>query len=266
MQIHQIRNATLRIRFGGSEFLVDPWLASMSEGITFRKSGLEGEVVDPATLDVVMPRCELPLTRAEVLAGVDAVVVTHVHPDHIDMAPDGTVGAPLDHALPVFVQNGDDAGAMRRSGFSDVRRLEDGGSIFRGVTLRRTPGRHGTKTPCGPASGVFFSSPAETKTLWIAGDTVWYPEVEAALATLRPDAIVLNACAAQFRTFGRLIMDDADVEAVCRAAPDATVIVSHMDTVAHATLTRKTLRAALERRGLADRVLMPDDGEEYCFN
>ena len=38
---------------------------------------------------------------------------------------------------------------------------------------------------------------------------------------------------------------------------------SHMDTVAHATLTRKTLRAALERRGLAKRVLMPDDGEEY---
>ena len=38
-----------------------------------------------------------------------------------------------------------------------------------------------------------------------------------------------------------------------------------MDTVAHAALTRKTLRAALERRSLARRVLMPDDGEEYVF-
>ena len=61
-------------------------------------------------------------------------------------------------------------------------------------------------------------------------------------------------------------MDDADVESVCRAAPNATVVASHMDTVAHASLTRKTLRAALERRGLAGRVLMPDDGEEYSFN
>ena len=38
-----------------------------------------------------------------------------------------------------------------------------------------------------------------------------------------------------------------------------------MDTVAHASLTRKTLKAALERRGLASRVLMPDDGETYAF-
>ena len=28
----------------------------------------------------------------------------------------------------------------------------------------------------------------------------------------------------------------------------------------------KTLRAALERRSIAGRVLMPDDGEEYSFN
>ena len=43
------------------------------------------------------------------------------------------------------------------------------------------------------------------------------------------------------------------------------VIASHMDTVAHASLTRKTLKAALERRGLASRVLMPDDGEMLNF-
>ena len=70
---------------------------------------------------------------------------------------------------------------------------------------------------------------------------------------------------AQLKTYGRLIMDDADVESVCRAAPNATVVASHMDTVAHASLTRKTLKAALEKRGLAGRVLMPDDGEEYVF-
>ena len=66
-------------------------------------------------------------------------------------------------------------------------------------------------------------------------------------------------------------MTEEQVEQVGRtfrhcAAPNATVITSHMDTVAHASLTRKTLRAALERRGLAGRVLMPDDGEEYSFN
>ena len=32
---------------------------------------------------------------ADVLSGVDAYVLTHLHPDHFDMAADGTVGAKL---------------------------------------------------------------------------------------------------------------------------------------------------------------------------
>ena len=86
------------------------------------------------------------------------------------------------------------------------------------------------------------------------------------MATLKPDVVILNACAARFKTFGRLIMDDADVASVCRAAPNATVIASHMDTVAHASLTRRTLKAALEKRGLVQRVLMPKDGDAYVFS
>ena len=133
------------------------------------------------------------------------------------------------------------------------------------MTLKRTFAKHGTKEPCGPASGVFFTSPSETKSLWILGDTIWCDEVAKTMVELKPDVVILNACAAQLRTYGRLIMDDADIENVCRAAPTATVIASHMDTVAHASLTRKTLKAALEKRGLASRVLMPDDGEAYVF-
>ena len=253
MKIKQIRNATLRINLGGVEFLIDPWLIGKSEGFTFGQSPFASEVVDPAQLDIVMPMCELPMPLADVLSGVDAYVLTHLHPDHFDMAPDGTVGAKLDKGVPIFV------------GFADVRMLTDDGVTFNGVTLKRTYAKHGTKEPCGPASGIFFSAPGERKTLWILGDTIWCDEVAKTMAELKPDVVILNACAAQLKTYGRLIMDDADVESVCRAAPNATVIASHMDTVAHASLTRKTLKAALERRGLVSRVLMPDDGEAYVF-
>ncbi len=265
MKIKQIRNATLRINFGGAEFLTDPWLVSKAEGMTFRKGPFASEVVDPAQLDIVMPMCELPIPVADVLSGVDAYVLTHLHPDHFDMAADGSAGAKLDKAVPLFVQNEDEVAIMKRSGFKDVQVFTDNGVAFRGVTLTRTFARHGTKTPCGPASGVFFTSPAEQKSLWILGDTIWCDETAKAMSAFKPDVVVLNACAAQLKTYGRLIMDDADVESVCRAAPNAMVIASHMDTVAHASLTRKTLKAALERRGLAGRVLMPDDGEEYSL-
>ena len=263
--IRQIRNATLRVRFGGVVFLIDPWLAGKAEGMTFRKGPFASEVVDPAQLDVVMPMCELPVPAAEVLKGVDACVLTHLHPDHFDMAADGTLGAKLDKAVPLFVQNEDELTKMKKSGFTSASTFSAKGTEFRGVRLMRTYAKHGTKVPCGPASGVFLSSPGEKKTLWIMGDTVWCDETAKAMTALKPDIIVLNACAAQFKTYGRLIMGDADVESVCRAAPNATVIASHMDTVAHASLTRKTLKAALERRGIAKRVLMPEDGEEYTF-
>ena len=265
MKIRQIRNATLRVTFGEAEFLIDPWLISRAEGFSFGQTPFTSEVVDPAQLDIAMPMCELPIPLADVLAGVDAYVLTHLHPDHFDMAADGSVGAKLDKGVPIFVQNEDEVSVMERSGFADVRTFTDNGVLFRDVTLRRTFGKHGTKVPCGPASGVFFTSPSEGKSLWILGDTVWCDETAKAMTALKPDIIVLNACAAQFKTYGRLIMDDADVESVCRAAPNATVIASHMDTVAHASLTRKTLKAALERRGIAKRVLMPEDGEEYTF-
>ena len=43
IKIRQIRNATLRVRFGGVEFLIDPWLASKAEGMTFRKGPFASE-------------------------------------------------------------------------------------------------------------------------------------------------------------------------------------------------------------------------------
>lgn len=123
MKIRQIRNATLRVTFGGVEFLVDPWLVSKAEGFTFGQGPFASEVVDPAQLDIVMPMCELSMPLADVLAGVDAYVLTHLHPDHFDMASDGTAGAKLDKSVPLFVQNEREVGVMKKSGFADVRML-----------------------------------------------------------------------------------------------------------------------------------------------
>ena len=261
MKIQQIRNAALRIEFGGKLFLTDPWLAP---------KGAMGPFVDPSfryvneeQAKLAMPLCDLPRSLEKVLEGVDAYIVTHVHPDHVDMAADGTVGAPLNKETPVFVQSEEDAGAFRRSGFKHVEVLSDE-TTFGGVTLHKTPGRHGTKIPCGPASGVIFEHPEEKK-LYLAGDTIWFDGVEKTIASAKPDVIVLNACAAEFIDQGRLIMDDADVASVCAAAPEASVVVSHMDNVAHAAITRPTMRERLTQRGIWERVRMPDDGETLSF-
>lgn len=261
MDIQQIRNATLRIEYAGVTFLTDPWLAPKGSMGTFRDHPMFR--CRPEQLDLAMPLCDLPLPVEDILRGVDACIVTHVHPDHIDMAADGSVGAPLDKRLPVFVQSGEDAAVLERSGFTRVEVLGEE-THFAGIRLSKTPGRHGTRIPCGPSCGVVFRHPGE-KTLYVAGDTIWYEGVAGSLRRFRPDVVVVNACAAGLLDEGRLIMDDADVQAVREACPQARIIVSHMDNVAHAALTRQSMDQCLRRRGIRDGILMPDDGQSCHF-
>lgn len=264
MKIQLIRNAMVKITFGGQVFLVDPWLAEKGTLGTFRMMEAMGfRPVVPEQWDIPMPMCALPFPKEDILAGVDAYIVTHLHPDHIDMAPDGTVGAPLDHAMPLFTQSAEDGAAFTKSGFTDVRVLSEEGTDFGGVRIVKTPGRHGTETPCGPSCGFLLTAPGEP-VLYAAGDTVWYDGVAETLAAARPDVILVNACAARLEGNGRLIMDDKDILAVKEAAPGAQIVAVHMDTVAHACLTRQSLRLLLDAEGAAD-VLMPADGETLTF-
>ena len=228
MKLQQIRNAALRISYAGKIFLTDPWLAGKGAMGTIASTPFRCRY--PEQEHLPMPLCDLPMPVEKVLEGVDACIVTHVHPDHIDMAADGTVGAMLPKNMPVFVQSDADAAVLRRSGFARVELLSET-SAFGDIRLVKTPGLHGTEQPCGPSCGVVFRHPAEP-TLYVAGDTIWFDGVAATLAACRPDVIVLNACAAELVDYG---------------------------------LTRGSMRERLARRGLSDRVLMPDDGETYGF-
>ncbi len=257
MHIRQIRNATVRITYSGKTFLMDPWL--MDRGALGAFSGLPFRCADPSKEDIPMPMCALPMPVEDILKDVDAYVITHIHPDHVDMEPDGVVGRVLDKDTPTFVQSVEDAQILLSSGFRDVTVLYEN-SALGDVRLIRTPGRHGTKIPCGPSCGVIFQAVGE-KTLYVAGDTIWYDAVRDTLERRRPDVVIVNACAAELRDEGRLIMDDADIAAVHAACPQARIVISHMDTVAHAAITRTDMRRLLRERGLETVAVMPEDGE-----
>ncbi len=55
-------------------------------------------------------------------------------------------------------------------------------------------------------------------------------------------------------------MDAGDLAQVRDAAPDATIIVNHLDAINHCYETRELLRARLAERGIGDLVI-PEDGE-----
>lgn len=264
MKITQIRSATNRLVYAGKTFLIDPWLALRHAFSFVDIPGRPYHIPDPMKEHLPMPFYDLPISAEEVLQDVDYIIVTHLHPDHIDMSvTDGTVGAPLDKRVPIFCQNEEDAAVLKRSGFQDITILPKEGIQIGDATIRQVPALHGTYIPCGNAMGVLFEA-KEEKTFYLAGDTIWYEEVAATIKKYQPEVIALNACSAETLENGRLIMNDEDVWNVSLAAPHARLYITHMDNVAHAALTRYTMRGRLASRGIVNYD-MPADGESVVY-
>ena len=105
----------------------------------------------------------------------------------------------------------------------------------------------------------------DEKTLYVAGDTVWYNAVQGVIETHKPEVIVVNAGDNQFLEGGSLVMGKDDVYAVHQAAPDAEIVAVHMEAVNHWALSREELKKYGEEKGMSDMLLVPDDGKAYSF-
>jgi L-ascorbate metabolism protein UlaG (beta-lactamase superfamily) len=256
MKFQQVRNATILIEYAGKKFLVDPMLAEKG---AFQAS--EGTV----NSHLSTPTAELPLPT-EVILDVDAVIVTHTHRDHWDEVAKQLV--PKD--MLIFVQDDKDAADIRAEGFRNIRVLDEN-TDYEGITMTKTPGQHGSdyaiahRGRLGEVCGIVFRH-VDEKTLYIAGDTVWNQYVSDNLKEYAPDIVILNSGDAQVIGLGSIIMGKQDVYEVHKAAPKATLIASHMESVNHATLTRKELREFIGEKAISPpRVLVPEDGEVYTF-
>lgn len=104
-------------------------------------------------------------------------------------------------------------------------------------------------------------------TIYWAGDTVLIPAVKDAIAQYRPDVIVTHSCGAVWDRETLIVMDATQTVAVCQAAPWATVVATHMETLDHATISRAELRRAARTAEIADeRLRIPRDGETLIFH
>ncbi|MGM0605872.1 MAG: MBL fold metallo-hydrolase [Halobacteriota archaeon] len=229
-----LRHATVLLEVGESTFLVDPMFGS------------PGDIppIENTPNDRPNPLVSLP----DVPIDYDAVVITHRHVDHFD---DAAIER-LPRDVPILCQPAE-ADAFSEDGFTDVRPIEDD-ATFGTVQITRTPARHGygeLAERMGPVSGFVFEA---DRTVYLAGDTVWYDGVARTIDRHDPDAIVVNAGAARFNEGRPITMDRTDVDAVCEYA-DGTVIAVHMDAINHCLLRREELRDAVSD------VCVPEDGD-----
>lgn len=260
VDFQQVRNATVKITYGGTTFLIDPMLAKKGAYPGFEntyRSNLRNPLVD------------LTESPANVISGIDAAIVTHTHLDHWDDAAQKAL--PKD--IPLFTQHEKDAQLIRSQGFRNVRVLTNDAE-FGGVKITRTGGQHGTDEMyaaptlpklLGEAMGLVFQAPGY-KTFYLAGDTVWREEVDQTIEKYHPDVIVLNAGKAKISGYeGSIIMGEEDVLRASQVAKNAHIVAVHMDAINHMSLTREALRTYIKKHGIERRVDIPEDGASLEF-
>ncbi len=252
MRIRFVRHATFVFEVGGTTVMVDPMLAPArtTDPVANTPNQRRNPLVDLPFDDV---------GTLDLLEETDIVLVTHTHNDHWD----GRARDLIPRQTPILCQS-EDWDEISGSGFRRVTPVEDG-TEWNGLSFVRTDGRHGTGEigrQMAPVSG-FVVRAEGSPTLYVAGDTIWCPEVEEALRSHSPDVVVVNAGAARFLEGDPITMTAEDVVRVCRALPDARVVAVHMEAINHCLLTRDELEEQLQQEGLAERVEIPADGETF---
>ena len=252
VRIRFVRHATFVFEMGGLKIMVDPMLAPAGDG----------EPVANTPNQRRNPLVDLVLDEEETLAlleEIDAVLVTHTHNDHWD----GRARDLIPKQTPILCQP-EDEDRIKASGFQEVMPVHDE-MEWRGLRVTRTGGRHGTGEigrRMAPVSGFVVGNEG-SPSLYIAGDTIWCPEVEEALDIHSPDVVVVNAGSARFLEGDPITMTAEDVIKVCRALPAARVVAVHMEAVNHCLLRCAELEEKLRGEGLSEQVKIPADGETF---
>jgi L-ascorbate metabolism protein UlaG (beta-lactamase superfamily) len=237
MKLTLVRNATVVLEVSGRRILVDPMLDP---------AGTRPPIENTAN-PVPNPTVELPFPAEQVVEGLDAVLVTHCHKDHLDDTAEGL----LPRDVPVFCQPEDEE-RLRAVGL-DARPVDESFD-WDGLTLHRVPAQHGfgaVAEALAPVSGFVLDD------LYVAGDTVWYDTVRETIERFEPRVAIVNAGGAEFLEGGLIVMGVDDVREVVARVP--TVVCVHLEALNHCFLTRAELAAAVPG------ALIPRDGESVSW-
>ena len=104
MRITLVRNATLIVELAGKRILVDPMLDD---------AGVRPPIEGTAN-PVRNPTVPLPFPAEDVVAGIDAVIVTHRHRDHLDARAEQLLAARRARLLPAGGRGGAPRARSRR--------------------------------------------------------------------------------------------------------------------------------------------------------
>ncbi|MGN7824233.1 MBL fold metallo-hydrolase [Chitinophaga sp. 22536] len=253
LQIQLIRQATVKITMHQQHLLIDPVLAD---------EGTEPPIF--FSNERKNPTIGLPFHRDSVLKNVDAILLTHYHPDHFDMAAEKYV--PKD--MLIFCQPGDDA-KLKEKGFTHTQVI-DSTMTWQGISFHRYlsshyPGANG-EPPFGISSSWYLQSGASG--VFITGDAILDDLLKSSLLATKPPIVIANTGECHFTRENPVLapgitmtLTTGELKAITQLLPAATVVAVHMDAINHCSLTKAELRQYVAKEKLQKRIRVPNEGE-----
>jgi L-ascorbate metabolism protein UlaG (beta-lactamase superfamily) len=257
MELRLIRSATTEVTFpdgaGKVTILVDPILAD---------AGTEAPIF--FSNDIKVPMIPLPIDKHRLIASIDAVLVTHYHPDHFDQEAERIL--PKDTLI--FCQPYDEA-ALRKKGFTNLKVVSDAVE-WRGLVITRFPASHYPGANGEPPFGESSSYLLRTKndSVFITGDAILDDRLKISLDRARPNVILANTGECQFSKPNPVLspgvpmtLTVGELRQMVAMLPDAKIVAVHMDAINHCPLTKNALREAMTAEIKAGRLVVPNEGD-----
>jgi L-ascorbate metabolism protein UlaG (beta-lactamase superfamily) len=193
-----------------------------------------------------------PALGAEAVGEVDAVLLSHdQHADNLDDSGRDFL-AKAKRVLTTVV--GATRLASHAEGLEPWATTELTGKDGRSLTVTATPARH------GPAGIELSSGNADSRPIYISGDTVWYDGVAEVARRFNAGVVLPFAGAAQTRGPFHLTMDTNDTIETARAFGDAVIVPLHTDGWAHFRQNAGDLRASFDALGFGSRLKLLEPG------
>ncbi|MCQ9633432.1 MBL fold metallo-hydrolase [Chryseobacterium sp. WG23] len=254
MKLQLWRNATLLLNIEGTTILVDPMLGE--KGSLGKFPMTDNELLNPLV--------ELPFSREQLiekLQTIDAVAVTHLHPDHWDEEAIKLLNKNTPILCPEII-----ADQIAEYGFKNIISINEH-IRWKDIDISLTKGQHGTGEigeKMGVVNGFVFKTADQS--VYIVGDSIWYNDIADEIDKHQPQHIIVAGGAATFLVGDPIIMTSEDIVKVCRHAPEASVWVTHLEAVSHCKEDRNFIREKIAKEELGGQCIILKDGEEVSLS
>ena len=240
MKFTQVRHASCIIELNDIRFLVDP--------ILYKKNTLspvEGGI------DQKNPLVDITLNE-KILKDINYIILTHLHRDHFDPNILEFYGNNIS-----IICSEEYKEKLLQLGFNNIILVKENIEINK-IKIIKTEGKHGTGTvgeEMGKSYG-FVMNTINNDCLYITGDTIWYKNIKNIIEKYKPNYIIGFAGSAIIKNT-HITLNENDIKKILENAPEAKLILNHMDAWNHCFLTKEKLK----NRIINANLLLPNDGE-----